>query len=185
MFRLSQDADINGTSLKDHIMVAPALLIEKFGPPIASDGYKVSGEYVFEKDEGEVFTLYDWKCTDLYDSYGTPSDEFWRGRAPVQFNIGGRSSAFDFVDWLKKECEVTKAAKRLTLRDVADSQRDLGEYINHLESTIADLLEQNKILRNQRDRMTYVYHGVEGASAPQTDEEWLEWKPTPVSGQGD
>ena len=68
---------------------------------------------------------------------------------------------------------------------VVDSQRDIGEYIDHLEGKIVDLEQQNKILENQRDRMTYMYHGVEGASAPQTDEEWLEWKPTPVSGQGD
>jgi len=105
MFRLSQDADINGTHLQGHIMVAPAFLIEKFGQPQKSDGYKVSGEYSFENEEGEVFTLYDWKCTELYDSYGTPVREFWNTWVPIQFNIGGKSPAFDFITWLQGEVQ--------------------------------------------------------------------------------
>ena len=103
MFKLSQDADINGTHRVGHIMATPALLVEKFGQPQESDGYKVSGEYSFENDAGEVFTLYDWKCTELYDSYGIPVDEFWNTWTPIQFNIGGKSSAFDFITWLQGE----------------------------------------------------------------------------------
>ena len=86
---------------------------------------------------------------------------------------------------------------------VADAQRDIGEYIDHLEGKIIDLAavsiesqtspstllaleQQNIILKNQRDRMVDMYHGVEEAPAPQTDEEWLVWKRnTPASGQGD
>jgi len=105
MFKLSQDADTNGTHLQDHVVLAPAALIEKFGQPQESDGYKVSGEYSFENEAGEVFTLYDWKWTDLYDSDGVPVDEFWNSWTPIQFNIGGKSLAFDFVTWLKGEIQ--------------------------------------------------------------------------------
>ena len=106
MFTLSQDADINGTHLQGHITVAPAVLVEKFGQPQGCDGYKVSGEYAFENEEGEVFTLYDWKCTTLYDSDAgvTPSD-FWSQACPRRFNIGGRTNAFEFTDWLKREVQ--------------------------------------------------------------------------------
>jgi hypothetical protein len=103
MFKLSQDADINGTHRVGEITCAPATLVEKFGQPQASDGYKVSGEYTFENEAGEVFTLYDWKSTSLYDDdFGSPSPgAFWRQASPQQFNIGGRTNAFDFVDWLE------------------------------------------------------------------------------------
>lgn len=102
MFKLSQDADTNGSHRQSEIYVSPAKLIEKFGEPIESDGYKVSGEYVFDNDEGEVFTLYDWKATTLYDDYGVTPSDFWQEQSAVQFNIGGKTNAFDFVDWLKK-----------------------------------------------------------------------------------
>jgi len=86
---------------------------------------------------------------------------------------------------------------------VADAQRDIGEYIDHLEGKIVDLAaisiesqtspsallaleQQNIILKNQRDRMVDLYHGVEERPAPQTDEEWLTWeRNAPVNGQGD
>lgn len=103
MFKLSQDADINGTHRQSEIRVAPARLIEVFGKPIECDGYKVSGEYVFENQEGDVFTLYDWKATTLYDpEWGVTPSDFWSQTCLRDFNIGGHKFAGDFVDWLKK-----------------------------------------------------------------------------------
>ena len=104
MFKLSQDADTNGSHRQSEIYVSPAKLIEKFGEPVECDGYKVSGEYIFENDEGEVFTLYDWKATTLYcPDYGVTPSDFWARTIPVQFNIGGKTNAFDFVGWLSRE----------------------------------------------------------------------------------
>tara|TARA_B100000131_G_C18096065_1_gene604076 strand:+ start:952 stop:1272 length:321 start_codon:yes stop_codon:yes gene_type:complete len=104
MFKLNQDASVNGTCRQSEVMVAPSRLIEKFGPPIESDGYKVSGEYVFEDSEGSVFTVYDWKATTLYSpDYGFTPEYFWSLTTPMEFNVGGNKSAADFVEWLKKE----------------------------------------------------------------------------------
>jgi hypothetical protein len=104
MFKLNQDADITGTCRQSEITVAPARLIEKFGKPISSDEYKVSGDYVFEDEDGFVFTVYDWKATTLYSpEYGYTPSHFWSLTTPMEFNIGGHKSAFDFVDWLKKQ----------------------------------------------------------------------------------
>jgi hypothetical protein len=107
MFKLSQDADINGTHRVGGMTCAPATLVEKFGQPQASDEYKVSGEYTFENEAGEIFTLYDWKSTSLYDDdFGRPSPRvFWTSSTAQQFNIGGRTNAFDFIDWLSSEVE--------------------------------------------------------------------------------
>lgn len=104
MFKLNQDANISGTCRQSEIKVAPARLIEVFGQPVECDGYKVSGEYIFEDSDGSVFTLYDWKATTLYDpEYGVPVSLFWNDTTPTWFNIGGRKSAIDFVDWLEKQ----------------------------------------------------------------------------------
>jgi hypothetical protein len=101
-FTLAPDANIDGTHLQDSIMVAPQALVAAFGEPGESDGYKVSGEYVFRSDEGEVFTLYDWKMTTLYDGENTlrPSD-LWDLESPIQFNIGGNTGAGEFKEWLQ------------------------------------------------------------------------------------
>tara|TARA_B100001029_G_C15002317_1_gene418878 strand:+ start:251 stop:571 length:321 start_codon:yes stop_codon:yes gene_type:complete len=104
MFKLNQDANINGTCRQSEVQVSPSRLREVFGEPVECDGYKVSGEYIFEDEEGSVFTLYDWKVTTLYDpEYGITPSLFWSGTNPVWFNIGGNKSAADFVDWLQRK----------------------------------------------------------------------------------
>jgi len=103
MFILAQNANACGTHLQDYVQLAPAALVEKFGLSELSDGYKTSGEYVFESEDGEVFTVYDWKWTNLYDSDGIPVKQFWSSWEPTQFNVGGKSNAIDFIDWLEKE----------------------------------------------------------------------------------
>jgi hypothetical protein len=50
--------------------------------------------------------MYDWKATTLYDpDYGVAPSDFWARTIPVQFNIGGHTNAFDFIDWLKREVQ--------------------------------------------------------------------------------
>jgi hypothetical protein len=102
-FALAPEANAGGTSFKDSIHVAPQALIAAFGEPVKSDGYKVSGEYVFRNDEGEVFTVYDWKMTTLYDGENTlrPHD-LWDLESPIEFHIGGKTGAGAFIEWLKR-----------------------------------------------------------------------------------
>ena len=104
MFKLNQDANITGTCRQSEIKASPSRLIEVFGQPVECDGYKVSGEYIFEDEEGSVFTVYDWKATTLYDpAYGVTPIAFWNETTPVWFNVGGSKSAADFVDWLSQK----------------------------------------------------------------------------------
>jgi hypothetical protein len=89
-----RDDAFRGGSLQGHVRVSPAKLVEIFGQPDESDGYKVSGEFQFYNEEtGEDFTLYDWKSTTLYDDYdGNPAptpEAFWLSTAPYDFHIGG------------------------------------------------------------------------------------------------
>jgi hypothetical protein len=94
-----------GTSNVSEVQLIPSQLIKTFGNPMSSDEYKVSGEYVFKSaTSDEVFTLYDWKYTTLYDEGAeyTPN-ELWKLEKPIWFNIGGNSYSGDFETWIKKE----------------------------------------------------------------------------------
>lgn len=120
MFRLTPDISAAGTSGLDAVVVPPAALVARFGPPPGRpslDG-KVSGEYRFTGPAGEVFTVHDYKETTLY--YGDDTDrrwptpaEFWAGTGPRSLTIGGHRhgaphgqnpAAAAFRDWLLAEC---------------------------------------------------------------------------------
>jgi hypothetical protein len=100
-FRLNNDADVCGTCRQSEITASYSRLVELFGEPIESDGYKVSGEWSFESENGDVVTLYDWKSTHLYDcDYPTVSQ--FRDQSSAEFNIGGtdKTVAAQFKAWL-------------------------------------------------------------------------------------
>jgi hypothetical protein len=93
MFRLTPDADAGGTSYVDMVVIPPAFLVARFGPPgpATRDG-KVSGQYTFTGPAGDVFTVHDWKETTLYlgDDSGAPTpDELWSDPEPRELSIGG------------------------------------------------------------------------------------------------
>ena len=99
-FQVDMNADICGTSLKGRITANYAKLVELFGEPQESDGYKVSGEWVFTDDDGNVFTLYDWKETELYDDQ-LPSVKQFRRLPSATFNVGGKVYAGEFINFLE------------------------------------------------------------------------------------
>lgn len=96
------------------IMVAPSDLVLAFGKPGDSDEYKVSGEWTFhDKQNDIVFTLYDWKCTSLYES-GYPSpEELWATTTPVYINIGGdhKGNVEEFKAMIRTHIEWVKTGK--------------------------------------------------------------------------
>ena len=112
----------NGTSWRGALRVATADLVARFGKPEDGDGYKTSGEYTFRRQDPEwlsdlsdrngwsdgVFTIYDWKATELYDRGYTSVDVFWMSDQPYDFNVGGSDPvtvalAEDFTKWVLAE----------------------------------------------------------------------------------
>ena len=103
-------ADINGTCLVGEIQARYSHLEKLFGEPEEMDGYKVSGEWSFkDRTSGDVFTLYDWKSTDLYDEGLPPVEEFRSSTFIQQFNIGGKPDRIaaneKFIGWLKTQLD--------------------------------------------------------------------------------
>lgn len=103
-YRINPNINRNGTSLYGGVKLKPIELLLVFGRPHTTDSYKVSGEYMFEHTEtGTPITLYDWKCTSLYDEVdGIKPVDFWKLDEEVQFNIGSNNSmAYGFDKWIK------------------------------------------------------------------------------------
>ena len=79
------------TSRVGHIEASPAERVRLFGKPVKSDGYKVSGEYLF-KIEDRYITLYDWKETSLYDHVLPSPKDYWANEERVIFNVGSQDN---------------------------------------------------------------------------------------------
>jgi len=89
-FRLNNDAEICWTSKQDSVCLIYKDIEAVFGMPVEADDYKVSGQWIFTDDKGNVFTLYDWKETNLYDDDLPSVEEFRNSDELVTFSIGGR-----------------------------------------------------------------------------------------------
>ena len=102
-YRINPNIETGGTSRFSEVKLKPIELLLVFGKPMICDSYKVSGEYMFEHTEtGTPITLYDWKCTTLYDHEGIKPVDFWKLDEEVQFNIGSTNSmAYGFDKWIK------------------------------------------------------------------------------------
>lgn len=120
-FKLSKKSGA-GTSLQEYFTCGYYQITEKFGPPNnEGDDYKVSTEWVFESDAGDVFTVYDYKETSLYDT-GLPSVAVFRTQPEYEWHIGARDkiSAQLFKAWLqsqvspKSSSELFELAKSIT-----------------------------------------------------------------------
>lgn len=110
MFQLNPEANINGTSLQGYVRVAAADLVARFGQPEKSDGYKVSGEYLFTDETGRVFTIYEYKETSLYDGDGPSPQAFWSSTVPFNFHIGAMSKdgVDTFAAWIQEQVQGAK-----------------------------------------------------------------------------
>jgi hypothetical protein len=92
----------NGSVLQSGVSIAPWRVIELFGEPDVSDEYKTSMEWLFEDEDGEVVTLYDWKSTSLYSPELPNPDSLKFSAHPHSFHVGAHSytAAMKFVDWV-------------------------------------------------------------------------------------
>jgi len=90
-----ESADESGTSLKGYINSTYSQLLEVLGKPTydkpSGDG-KVQVEWVVEF-KGDIFTIYDWK---------TGSREYTQNEL-TKFNVGGKSSALDFIQEVESQ----------------------------------------------------------------------------------
>ena len=142
-----------------NMWLAPADLVKVFGSPGESTIFQTgTGEYHFEDNNLDAFTLFDYKQTDRYwglnreDEWYTrpvnvrrplskrkrkwPSvDEFWSGTEPVEFRLvcDDQADHRKFRRWLRKKVEGAKDLDQSydeRVREKYDSELDIchGEY---------------------------------------------------------
>jgi hypothetical protein len=100
MFKHDPSADTDGVVTMGEIEAEPTRIVGRFGRPTESDGYKVSGEYVFTNDEGQPFVVHDWKSTSLWESSLQSPDRFWASEEPQEFCIATRDlGTAEFEKW--------------------------------------------------------------------------------------
>ncbi|NNF66084.1 MAG: hypothetical protein HKM98_01095 [Gammaproteobacteria bacterium] len=106
-FSYTKDLKFAGTYLVDEVELTPRFLKLQFGLPDNGDGIRVSNWYAFESDAGEVFTIYDYKSTTLWDpdsDLPTP-EEFWSSDRIETLSVGGKEDTDHkaFVDWIENK----------------------------------------------------------------------------------
>jgi len=93
-----------GTHRIEEVLLAPAAIVRCFGNGDPGDEYKVSRQYVFRKGD-LIFTLYDWKSTDLYEPGLFSPKEFWTLNEAMDLHVGSqepatRQDVTQFLEWL-------------------------------------------------------------------------------------
>jgi len=98
MFETHNETEVRvaGTCLQGYINATYQELIDVFGKPTKSDGYKVDAEWLIEFEDGTVATVYNWKNGLNYcGADGTPVEYITR------WNVGGNSGT-DTVTKIKR-----------------------------------------------------------------------------------
>ena len=94
--RVSQD-EANGTSLRGYIRTSYSSLLKLFGVPDPGDGEKISTLWAVKDIKNRIFTIYDYKETNLY-SDPLPSVKKFRSYPSYDWHIGAISE--DGIDEL-------------------------------------------------------------------------------------
>lgn len=117
MFKLDPSAETVGSGRVGTLYIAPATLVKVFGKPNMADEYKVSGEYIFRAEDGQVFTVYDYKRTNLYAESQPDPETFWSFDKPTEFSVGSHdvNNVDKFIHWVcGKLLEVDKCIYWIT-----------------------------------------------------------------------
>ena len=108
-YRRASDADANGTHRYTDVFLPPAAVMRRFAAAGDGDHCKVSQYWVFRKGD-LVFTLYDWKSTNLYEGGLMSPDEFWACEEPLDLHVGSKEPATPedaaaFASWIEDEVQ--------------------------------------------------------------------------------
>lgn len=124
--------DINGTSRQGYLTASYAQLVALLGEPNnCGDEYKVSTQWTVTF-AGKVFTIYDYKETNLYGDKDAPSVDQFRALPSYEWHIGAHGDASDFIAMMKR-------ALNTVPKPMADT-----DYLKQLEYLLASQYETAK-----------------------------------------
>ena len=79
-----ESIDVNGSCLQGYITAKYQDLVDAFGKPTSSDGYKVDAEWEIKFEDGTIATIYNWKNGRNYNGNDGLDVEYI-----TEWNIGG------------------------------------------------------------------------------------------------
>jgi hypothetical protein len=105
-YERTSSSQADRTCLYREVLLVPSAVVECFCVGDEGDGFKVSGQWTFRKGD-LIFTLYDWKSTDLYERGMWTPQELWASREAFPLHIGSKDPATaedadDFAQYLLK-----------------------------------------------------------------------------------
>ena len=108
MFRVENSGLPDGTHLLGEVKLPPAFMVNRFGKHDGGDGNHSSGGWTFVGKAGQVFSVYEMRCTTLWHGRGSGAPtvrEFWQLSQPVWLHIGGHDGSDwkAFRRWLRGE----------------------------------------------------------------------------------
>lgn len=110
--------EISGTYAIGNFKATYAQMSKAFGPaPIMNDeeGSKTSMEWIFKGTDGSVYTIYDYKQTNLYEPDLPSPEALRRSKKPIIWSVGGNEDRFDvrpFIEWFDAQLEASKHRSR-------------------------------------------------------------------------
>ena len=82
----------DGTYLQGYLTADYNDLVEAFGKPNTSDGYKSDAGWDIKWEDGTVSTIYNWKNGNNYNQDGTKTESI------IEWNVGGKNKkALEYV----------------------------------------------------------------------------------------
>lgn len=97
----SKDLRLDGATITAATLIAPALVVQRFGAPCQGDGYKISGEFAFINVEGDAFILHDWLSTSLYTGAEPTPEQFWASTEEYELSVSSLDlDCTEFLEWL-------------------------------------------------------------------------------------
>jgi hypothetical protein len=154
-FKLDPKADTRETCGQGCIDIAYADLERAFGVPTESDGCKISGEWVFTDQVDNVYTLFDWKVTNLYNSE-YPSVEEFRNQTIAEFQTGGGNPQGSLLGNLQRDIEF-----RAWIVDMVKQAKKKPPHKNIKIMRKAQAVEQIKNLLKRREDIQEQINGLD------------------------
>lgn len=105
-YERTSSRETDRTHFYAEVILIPAAVADTFCCGYDGDDYKVSRKWTFRKGN-LIFTLYDWKSTNLYDKAMWAPEELWSSWEPFDLHIGSKEPATstdvaEFANWLKR-----------------------------------------------------------------------------------
>jgi Ca2+-binding EF-hand superfamily protein len=137
-YKLDREAPTKGVRLQSYLEMPFERLVARFGEPRCGDGVSTLNQWVFSDASGNVYSVYDWKATTMWDR-SLVSPARFRELPVYRWHIGAYNRApwEPFKSWIFNEVAAQHPDVHAARRDklVALFQKYDSDRLGYLESS--------------------------------------------------